>query len=172
MSAPPKRYAEGTDVPVERSRSEIEATLKKHGASAFFSASDSERGVAQVGFRLAGRLFRLEIRTPTGTAAPKATRYEHTAQKAERVAKWVASEERRRWRAQLLLVKAKLEMVATGETTVEREFLADMLMPDGQTVAQAALPSLAEMYRNGGAPSIPLLGAGRARDVIDGEVER
>jgi hypothetical protein len=205
--APPARYAEGTEVPVERSRAEIETLLTKHGATAFFAASDSERGASQIGFRLAGRLFRLEVRKPRAEDMPRAKRpqapideppprhyeapwpkgqrekrnahrradyaaaIERLAKKEiEQAARWVVSEERRRWRAQVLLVKAKLEMIATGETTVEREFLADMLMPDSRTVGQAALPAIAEMYRTGKAPTAFLLGAGPA-GVVEGEIE-
>ncbi len=111
-----RRYAEGTEVAPEKSRSEIESLLRS----------------------LSG---------PEETARRK---------------RWVESEERRRWRAQLLLIKAKLEMIATGETTVEREFLADMVLPDGGTVSTRIAASLAETYSTG--MSVPLLGAGGAHD--------
>lgn len=153
----PKRYAEGTSVSVEKTRSEIETLLKRHKANGFFSATDEERGIALVGFRLVGRLFRIEVRSPKTADAPKSTRYLDAASEAKRRRQWAEAEERRRWRAQLLLIKAKLEMIATGETTVEREFLADMVLPNGKTVAHAAIPVLAEMYRTG--VSTPLLEA-------------
>jgi hypothetical protein len=195
MSAP--RYAENTEVPVERSRSEIESLLRRHGASAFFSASDENTGSAMIGFRLASRMFRIEVRRPTEADAPRkpapaplkvegkprtweseynrglrearntrAAREHaqaierHEKGHAERSAKWVEAEERRRWRAQLLLIKAKLEMIATGTTTVEREFLADMLMPNGSTVGSQALPALARAYETGKMPSLLALGSG------------
>lgn len=154
----PKRYAEGTTVSVEKSRSEIETLLKRHKATAFFSATDEERGLSQVGFKLGGRLFRIEVRSPKAADVPKSTRYLDTAAEAKRKRLWIEAEERRRWRAQLLLIKAKLEMVATGQTTVDREFLADMVLPDNTTVGSTAIPALAEMYRTG-AP-VPLLGPG------------
>jgi hypothetical protein len=84
----------------------------------------------------------------------------HEKAETERAATWIEAEERRRWRAQLLLVKAKLEMIATGDSTVEREFLADMLMPNGKTVGSQALPALAESYRTGAPPRMPMLGSG------------
>lgn len=43
---------------------------------------------------------------------------------------------RAKWRALLLIVKAKLEAVAQGISTVEREFLADVVTINGQTVQQ------------------------------------
>jgi hypothetical protein len=160
-----KRYAEGTDVSPERSRAEIESVLKKHGASQFFSGTDDERGVTVLGFRLAERLFRIEVRAPSMDEGTKATRgrwkwNETPAGKTEKARAWVDAELRRRWRVQLLLLKAKLEMVATGETTVEREFLADLVMPDGRTVGRTVLPAIAELCLSGGRPTLPLLGGG------------
>lgn len=189
----PPRYAENTEVPVERSRAEIERLLKSHGATQFGSASDEEKGVAFVMFRLCDRMFRIEVKQPKADQIPKGKpptaptphtrarwpktiaemndrdqreyqlalkRYnDNERRKSE---SWIAQEERRRWRAQLLLIKAKLEMIATGETTAEREFMADMLMANGKTVAQAALPALAAMYRDGKMPKggILMLGSG------------
>lgn len=149
----PRRYAEGTTVPVEKTRAEIESLLKKHGASAFFSASNAE--TSMVGFRLANRMFRLEIRVAKPEQMPKSNRYVSSAQISALRQRWADDENKRRWRAQLLLIKAKLEMIATGETSIEREFLADMLTPNGQTVGQQALPALAAAYETGSMP--PLL---------------
>ena len=67
-------------------------------------------------------------------------------------------EERRAWRLVLLLIKAKLEAVREGATTIEREFFADMLLPNGQTVHQAAAPELAIAYEKGAMPDRLLLG--------------
>src|SRR5690606_38687520 len=51
-------------------------------------------------------------------------------------------EVRRRWRSLLLVVKAKLTAVADGISTLEREFLADMVTADGRTVEQVVRPHL------------------------------
>lgn len=189
-----RRYAQDTEVPVERSRAEIERLLKAHGASQFGSASDEEKGIAFVMFKLQDRMFRIEVVSPTVAQFKRAdpppppephkngrhpysreqldqrdrTEYErvlkrHDANENARAQRWLDGEERRRWRAQLLLLKAKLEMVAMGATTVEREFMADMLMANGQTVAQHALPQIEAMYRDGKMPKggILMLGSGR-----------
>lgn len=157
-----RRYAESTTVSVEKSRAEIEVLLKKHGATAFFSAFDDTKGLAMMGFRLAGRMFRIEVRVPKAENIPKAyaDRHRYGMSWPGKQRAWIDQEERRRWRVQLLMIKAKLEMIATGDTTAEREFLADMLMPDGATVGQRAIPALAEAYRTGAMPSLPMLGSG------------
>jgi len=157
MTPPPPKYAAATTVSVEKSRAEIEALLRKHGASAFFSATDDQKGSAMIGFRLGDRMYRLEVRHPKIEQAPKARTWRETPQQRDaRLRKWLEQEERRRWRAQLLLIKAKLEMIASGETTVEREFLADMLTPNGQTVGQRVFAQLAA-YPSG--VDMPLLGS-------------
>ncbi len=66
---------------------------------------------------------------------------------------------RERWRQLVLLVKAKLEAIALGLSTVEREFLADVYLPDGRTVHQALQDGLVEMYKSGTLP--PMLGPAR-----------
>lgn len=161
--AAPRGFAKGTKVGVEKTRFEIEMLLKKHGATAFFSSSDDTRGVALFGFRLADRLFRFEVRVPLATQAPSVPKHGPRltpSQVAARVDEWVVAEERRRWRVQLLCVKAKLETIATGETTVEREFLADMVMPNNKTVGQQVIPMLAKAYATGQMPSILAFGTG------------
>ena len=40
------RYVQGTDVPAERSRAEIERTLSRYGAEGFLYGWDRERHVA------------------------------------------------------------------------------------------------------------------------------
>jgi hypothetical protein len=48
-----------------------------------------------------------------------------------------------------LVIKAKLEAVDSGITTFEDEFLAHIVMPDGQTVASHIKPGIAAAYESG-----------------------
>ncbi len=52
------------------------------------------------------------------------------------------AEERRRWRALLLVLRAKFEAVASGITTFDREFLAHLVTNEGVTVGDVIAPSL------------------------------
>ena len=135
----PARYAKGTTVPVMKSRIELDELLTKHGATQRATFQDDEKGRAIVQFRLAERMIRLTI-----ARDPKAKR----ADQAEREA----------WRRLLLVVKAKLEIVASGSSTVEREFLADVLLPSGETVHEKLRGQLKQSYADGKTP--PLLGTG------------
>jgi hypothetical protein len=152
----PRRYAEGTSVAVEKTRAEIESLLKRHGATAFFSASDAN--TSMIGFHMGARVFRLEIRVAKPEHAPKPKRlFVNSSKVLAQGERWATDENKRRWRAQLLLIKAKLEMIATGESSIEREFLADLMLPNGKTVGQQTLPALA----SGEMPALPTFASSR-----------
>lgn len=74
-------------------------------------------------------------------------------------------EARRKWRMMLMIVKAKLEFVSDGGSTIEREFLADVLLPDGQTAGEWLAPQLRQSYNTGGMP--PLLGGPTAPQLTE-----
>ena len=67
------------------------------------------------------------------------------------------AEERRRWRAFVLVVKAKLESVDSGIDTFETAFLANIVVTDGKTLGEWATPHIADAYSRGVAMP-PLLG--------------
>lgn len=160
----PRKFAEGTDITAERSRSDIETLLRKHGATEFAVYTSQERTIIM--YRLRGVMVRQQVEYPP--AAPykrfrkKGFHYDTIRSDAD-VAKLQDAEWRRRWRALLLVCKAKLEIVDSGGSTFEREFLADILLPNGETMAQAMLPRVAEMYETGNMPEFPrlLLGPGK-----------
>ena len=141
------RYAATTDVASDRSRAEIERTLRRYGATAF--AYGWEGNMAQIGFKLAARQikFRLPLPdpesrefklTPTGRARSAASAEEASEQAV-----------RQRWRALALVIKAKLEAVDAGISVIEDEFLSNIVMPDGRTVAETIKPGIAIAYKGG-----------------------
>jgi hypothetical protein len=148
-SSAPRRYADGTQVPVERTRAELEKLLTAHGATAFGVFKEPERTVVM--YRLRERYIKHVMRV----AEPPKGR--GTKGELERR---VESEERRRWRALLLIIKAKLEVIAAGDSTVEREFMADTMLADGSTVYDHAAQQIADSYATGQTPTF-LLGAGK-----------
>lgn len=52
--------------------------------------------------------------------------------------------------------KAKFEAIETGISTIEREFLADLLLPDGRSIEQFIIPQLQRAYERGGMPRLLL----------------
>ena len=67
---------------------------------------------------------------------------------------------RQRWRALLLIIRAKLEAVESGITTLESEFLANILLPDGGTIGEWLALQVDEAYATGRMP--PMLCVGTA----------
>ena len=153
-----RRFAGRTRVTPERSRAEIERTLARYGADQFAYATNPEK--AAIAFRLEGRMVRLTVVCPS-PGDPEFTETDSgKRRRASAIPPLVDQAIRQRWRALLLLIKAKLEAVELGVTTVEEEFMGNILLPDGQTVGQHMGPQLAAAYDTGKMP--PLLPWGGA----------
>ena len=60
-----------------------------------------------------------------------------------------AEEVRRRWRALLLVIKAKLESVESGIETFEEAFASQIVLANGQTVGAVARASIGCISRCG-----------------------
>lgn len=131
-----RRFAEDTKVPAGQTQSEIKDRLRKAGADQI-AVFESEARTA-IAFRLGWAMYRVTIPIP-----PEPDNR--------------AQEERRAWRLMGLLIKSKLEAIREGATTVEREFLADMLLYDGQTVSERMGPELQIAHHEGRMPAQLLL---------------
>jgi hypothetical protein len=135
MASSRETYAKGTRVPVGNTKTEIERLLIKYKAraTAFFANEDG----AAVAFEMQERRVMFKISLPAGDA-PKAQQGR-----------------RERWRALLLSIKAKLVSVDSGIETFEEAFMAHVVMPDGQTVADHVRPRIESAYKEG--KMLPLL---------------
>lgn len=149
-------YAEKTTVPVTKSRIEIEATLTKYGASSFAYATQDSR--AMIAFSMAGRQIRFMVDLP----ARNLREFTHSSRGARTADAAMSAWEqacRQKWRALALVIKAKLEAVEAGITTVENEFLAHTVLPSGETAGEWLNPQIDQARLSGKMPSIFLLGA-------------
>ncbi|HKJ77256.1 MAG TPA: hypothetical protein VKA64_08625 [Gammaproteobacteria bacterium] len=146
------RYAETTTVASEKSRAEIETTLRRYGADGFMYGW--EAGRAAVAFQMEGRRVRFDLpmpdfddpeftQTPTGR--------ERSASQAEKAWEQAC---RQRWRALALVIKAKLEAVESGITEFEDEFLSHIVLPDGQTAGRWMRPQIERAYQTGQMPAL------------------
>ncbi len=154
-------YAKGTKVSVAKSEAELKALLRKHGATAMIAGEDTEQARAFVAFKMGGHQVRLEVPLPelADYATTEAGRRRDTA--GQRKAWELACRER--WRSVVLLAKAKLEAISWGHSTLEREFMADIMLPDGSTIHQRLRED--ERWRRallsgGGPPLLPRAGGG------------
>lgn len=130
-------FAEGTSVPVGRTRGEIETLVEKYGATRFASGWMDDLKAA-ISFVAHGRLVRFVLPLPTKeqvvATLKKTPRYQWSTPPASVVDNALAAEQRRRWRCLLLAMKAKLEVVETGIETFEQAFLANIVTADNMTV--------------------------------------
>lgn len=143
-------YAAKTQVSPEKSRMEIEQTLRRYGADAFGFGQDGNRAI--VTFRAHGRAVRFLIPVPT------ASEHRHDHHGYTRTEKQIesarAQAERQRWRAMLLMIKAKLEAVESGIVTFEEEFAIHVVLPDNTTVGEWLLPQIQHAYETGDMPAL------------------
>lgn len=125
----PTPYAAKTKVSVDQTRSEIEKTLVRYGASKF--AYFGESGRAIIIFEASDRRLRFDLPLPEGES-------ERDAQ-----------QRRQKWRALLLAIKSKLESVNSGIETFEEAFLSHVVLNDGMTVYHHVREPIALSYEKG-----------------------
>lgn len=148
------KYAAQTNVSSELSRLEIEKTLIRYGAEGFAYATTQGRAI--IGFSMNERQIKFvlplpvlsEFRlTPTGRTRTENSQYEAWEQAC-----------RQRWRALNLVIKAKLEAVECGISVFEDEFMANIVLPGGQTVSDFMKPQIEQAYISGEVPRLlPML---------------
>ena len=145
------RYASKTGVSTDRSRIEIERTLRRYGATAFVYGWKGNR--ARIGFAVHGRRIRFDLPLPDR----KQFQTSPSGRARSGAAATAAWEQacRSSWRALALVIKAKLEAVEAKIVTFEEEFLAHILLPDDTTVGQWAKPQIAAAYQSGETPRLP-----------------
>jgi hypothetical protein len=154
----PRRFAESTDVPVSRTKAELEELLAQHDARA--TAVFNSQDFAAIAFEMEGRRVMMKLHLPD----PRAREFTHGRinQHAGEIELTQARAKarhdkacRQKWRALLLAVKAKLVSVQEGVETFEDAFMAHVVMPDGQTVADLVRPRIASAYAEN--KMVPLL---------------
>lgn len=151
-------YANSTSVSVEKSKAEIERTLQRYGATSFlYGASPTQ---AMIGFVVEGRQIRMILQMPDRNDREFT---HHQRGKRQESAAYGAWEQacRQKWRALNLVIKAKLEAVSSGITTLDDEFLSFTVLPNGSTAGEWLKPEIARAYETGEMPSmLPALTAG------------
>ena len=150
-------YAKNTKVAVGQSRAEIERLLSKHKCAQFSTGIDHEQHRAVVQFKAYNRIIRFEVRLPD----PNDKEYQEDRHGWTRtpagIQNAIEQGERQRWRALLLVIKAKLEAVESEIATFEEEFLAHIVLPNQQTVAAYVQPLIERAYSTGRMPTERLL---------------
>lgn len=133
----PRPYAADTKVPVAKTTAEIGALLERIGASQRGTMVDDEHNAAVVYFCLKGAQYRIDVPLP----ALERRQILKSGPEIDRALRLHEQATRTRWRGVLLLLKAKIEAVRLGLSSYEKEFMPDMVLPNGMTV-QEAIPDL------------------------------
>lgn len=128
-------YAEKTTVPVSKSRIEIEELIRKHGAGQFISGYSGEK--VMIGFTASDRQVRFVVEIPKTS----------TDKQQEQI-------ERQRWRALLLVIKAKFEAIESGVSCFDDEFMAHIVLPNGQTISEVMVPQIVQAYETRQMPAL------------------
>ena len=147
------QYASGTSVDADRSKMEIEKTLRRYGAESFVSGWGN--GQVVIGFRMKSRNIRFNLPIP-GRDEYKTTTGGRKRWSEPAVDEAWSQAIRQRWRALALVVKAKLEAVESGITTFEEEFLAHIVLPGGKTVWEETRGTIKIAYDTGKVPELLL----------------
>ena len=130
-------YASRTQVPVDRSKTEIERILVRYGAEGFGYLSSGSRVMIEFAFQ--GKRIRFLLQMPKREECSQSS-YEQGS--------------RQKWRALTLILKAKLEAVESDITTFEEEFLAHVVLPSGKTFGEQFIPQIEDMYASGKVPQL------------------
>lgn len=131
-------YAAETEVPVERSKSQIEAMLRQRGATDYATGWDAHSDRIQ--FRLNNVTVRFTL--PRPLVESFATDKNGRDRREAVAVKMLEQAQRARWRALYLVIKAKLEAVDTGIAIYEEEFMAFVVMSDGKTIGEILVPQI------------------------------
>lgn len=157
-----RRFAEGTSVSTDNSRSEIDRLLVRYGATSFMFGMNATS--AMVAFDMHGRRIKFVLPMPDRTAPEfnevRANQYASTKKRAtpEQAADKYEQATRQRWRALVLCIKAKLESVESEIETFEEAFLPHIVMQNGRTIGETLIPDIAKLIEVGKMP--PMLEAG------------
>lgn len=150
-------YAEKTSVSVSKTKADIEELIQRYGAEQFVSGYKDN--IAVIGFAMSGRQIKFVLPLPD----KQSREYWYTPGRGQRRSEDAAHTAweqacRSRWRALYLIVKAKLEAVDAGISTIEREFLYDIVLPDGRTAGEWMAPQIDIAYQTGQMPALlPML---------------
>lgn len=143
-------YAKNTTVSVDRSRAEIERLVMRYGATGFIYGTEENR--AMVAFKIGMHQVKIVLLLPSVAEFAKTPTGQHRHPAAAANVHQQAI--RQRWRALKLIIQAKFEAVDCGISTIEREFLADLMLPNGETFGDRFIPEIEAVVAGRGLPQL------------------
>lgn len=135
------RYAEGTTVDLERSIGEIKRMLQRFGAGRF--AYSESPNALQIAFDIGERSILMRIDLPS----PDEFRVTESGRQRTESATFSAwqQETRRRARALVAVIRAKLVAITENVATLDEEFLPYIVIDGVRTIGEYLIPRLPEL---------------------------
>lgn len=155
-------FAEKTEVSAEKTLAEIMTVIRSNEGGQIAQFDDVDRFI--IAFTMASRQVRFTVRF----APPSDDKFARVKVNAsatreathdERLARW-EQHRRQRMRALLLVIRAKLESVASQVETFEEAFLANVVTATGDTVFDRIKGQIAVEYETGKIAPLMLTGPG------------
>lgn len=142
-------YAKQTMVSTERSKAEIEKTLRRYGATGFGYGWDETTNRAMITFAFKTRQVRIFMDLPCKSTVEKSFKRRSSPERLEKA--WERTC-RQSWRALVLVIKAKLEAVESRISTFDIEFMPFLVMPNGSTFGEMVIPKIETALETGRLP--------------------
>lgn len=158
--APRRRYAEGTEVSVDKTHADIRKLLnaQRDPEGRKIVTGIAIGGTDQVGtlmFEMNRTLIRFTLPLPSEAEFTKRGAVTLTPAMRRQA---IEQRHRERWRALYLALKSKLVAIEAGIQTFEEEFLANVVIktPEGgfTTLGEAMTPQLEDARQRGDAPRL------------------
>lgn len=132
-------YAETTTVPIDRSQAEVRSILNAHGCTKFLLADEGATSIIRAVLEKKGAgtvQLAFKVSLPAGAEFAKfKDRYGYLRSRTpESAHKEWTQECRRRWRCLVVVLKAKFAAVESGIESFQDAFLANLVLPSGETV--------------------------------------
>lgn len=146
-------YAEDTTVTVAGSKQEIGRILSRYGAGApMIHETDTLHTIV---FQHEGRMIRMRLPLPAPVG--KIERFYSPTRRRQLMQERLKQQKevRRRYRALVLVLKAKLEAIASGIATVDEEFLSQIVTRSGQTVGEVVGAQMTRVLEENAVPMLP-----------------
>jgi len=143
-------YAKNTSVPIHKTQADIQSTLMRYGADKF--GYFQEGSASHIMFEYNRLMITMSVALPEKDEFSKTPNGRNRSK--DQIEREFSQVVKQRWRALLLVVKAKLEAVESGISTVEQEFLAFIRMPDGKTIGDHVIGGLQKAASEGKLPTM------------------
>jgi hypothetical protein len=153
-----RRFAEGTAVPVARTRGEVDRLLEDWGVSGIQWTTEAESFSLRFLWKHKDRgyMARIQIKLPSRAELEKEAIDNRTNKpSANKLSCLLDRRGRREHRLLLLWIRAALNAVEAGMVAAEAVFLPFLEDASGRTVAEVALPRLGKLVTEGAERLLP-----------------